>query len=150
LAISTHFSALQLTSIQCTFRGFSPHFYSFHFTPFKIGSCFQQTQKGYQRSELSTTDNSGCTHIAYIKPTASTGKITDNRTKLKVTSWYLLTATRNALLHYLLKSGPTAIESPNLFRVSNFMFLSQSVSTLQTKLQYTRPHLDLWPHYNGS
>jgi len=34
--ISPHITTLHLTSLHCTFRLFSPPFYSFHFTPFII------------------------------------------------------------------------------------------------------------------
>ena len=33
-SISLHITTLHLTSLHCTFRLFSPHFCSFHFTPF--------------------------------------------------------------------------------------------------------------------
>jgi len=35
-SISAHITALHLTSLLCTFRRFSSHIYSFHFTPFVI------------------------------------------------------------------------------------------------------------------
>ena len=35
-SISPHIITLHLTSLYCTFRKFSPHFYSFRFTPFII------------------------------------------------------------------------------------------------------------------
>ena len=35
-SLSTHITTLHLISLHCTFRRFSPHFYSFHFAPFII------------------------------------------------------------------------------------------------------------------
>jgi len=35
-SISLHFTSLHFTSLHCNFRGFSPHFYSFHSIPFVI------------------------------------------------------------------------------------------------------------------